>query len=126
VKVKIDENLPVSVAAHLRELGMDAHTVHEEELAGTTDPDLLDVMRLEDRMIITLDRGFGDIRRYPPGTHPGVVVLRLTDESAPAAREAVAQLVENHDLDDLRGAITVVQQGTLRIRRPPETKAVEP
>lgn len=122
MKVKVDENLPLSVAELLRERGVDAHTVHEEDLAGTTDPDLLDVMRLEDRMILTLDRGFGDIRRYPPGTHPGVVVLRLSDESAPAAREAVAQLVENHDLDDLRGAITIVQQGTLRIRRPPTTE----
>ena len=68
-------------------------------------------------MIFTLDRGFGDIRRYPPGTHPGIIVFRLGDEAPAAARTAVVQLVESHDLDDLRGTITVVQRGTLRVRR---------
>jgi hypothetical protein len=26
-----------------------------------------------------LDRGLGDIRAYPPGSHAGIVVLHLTD-----------------------------------------------
>jgi hypothetical protein len=69
-------------------------------------------------MIFTLDRGFGDIRAYPPGTHSGIVVFRLDDDAAPGARTAVLQLVEHHDLDDLRGAIVVVQHGALRVRRP--------
>lgn len=118
MKIKIDENLPASVAELLRESGVDAHTVAEEDLAGAADPDLLDAVRSEDRMLFTLDRGFGDIRRYPPGTHTGIVVFRLDDEAPPAARAAVAQLVDSHDLDDLRGTITVVQKGTLRVRRP--------
>jgi hypothetical protein len=65
-----------------------------------------------------LDRGFGDIRRYPPGSHPGIVVLRLADESALATRAAIMQLLDNHDLENLAGTITVVQHGSLRIRRP--------
>jgi predicted nuclease of predicted toxin-antitoxin system len=117
VKIKIDENLPASVAELLRDRGVDAHTVAEEDLAGAADPDLLDALRDEDRMIFTLDRGFGDIRRYPPGTHPGIVVFRLDDEAPAAVRIAVVQLVEGHDLEDLRGTITVVQRGTLRVRR---------
>jgi predicted nuclease of predicted toxin-antitoxin system len=118
VRVKVDEHLPASVAALLRERGYDADTVIEEGLAGSTDEDLLVAAREEDRMIVTLDRGFGDIRRYPPGSHPGIVVLRLTDESALATRAAVIQLLDNHDLEDLRGTIAVVQHGSLRIRRP--------
>ena len=37
----------------------------------------------ERRLIVTLDRGFGDIRLYPPGTHAGVLVLRLSTHSLP-------------------------------------------
>lgn len=33
-------------------------------------------------MLITLDRGMGDIRAYPPGSHAGIVVLRLADNPA--------------------------------------------
>ena len=118
MRVKVDENLPATVASLLRERGFEADTVIEEGLAGSTDEDLLAAVREQDRMIVTLDRGFGDIRRYPPGSHPGIVVLRLADESALATRAAVMQLLDNHDLENLSGTITVVQHGSLRIRRP--------
>ena len=119
MKIKVDENLPTSVATSLRSRGLDAHTVAEERLAGTKDPNLLEVARAEDRMIFTLDRGFGDIRAYPPGSHPGIVVFRLDADDAETARAAALQLVDHHDLEDLRGAIAVVQRGTVRVRRPP-------
>ena len=118
MRVKVDENLPASLVSLLRERGIEADTVIEEGLAGSTDEDLLAAAREEDRMIVTLDRGFGDIRRCPPGSHPGIVVLRLADESALATRAAVMQLLDNHDLENLSGTITVVQHGSLRIRRP--------
>jgi predicted nuclease of predicted toxin-antitoxin system len=117
VKIKVDENLPASVAVALRARGLDTHSVVDEGLGGTDDPTLLRHVTIEDRMIFTLDRGFGDIRRYPPGTHPGIVVFRLDDESAATACAAVLQLVTSHDIDDLRGTITIVQYGILRIRR---------
>jgi predicted nuclease of predicted toxin-antitoxin system len=118
VRVKVDENLPATVASLLRERGFDADTVIEEGLGGSTDADLLAAVREQDQMIVTLDRGFGDIRRYPPGSHPGIVVLRLADESALGTRAAIMQLLDNHDLENLAGTVTVVQHGSLRIRRP--------
>jgi predicted nuclease of predicted toxin-antitoxin system len=118
VRVKVDENVPVVVVQDLRDRGIDAHTVSEEDLTGTPDSDLVEIATKENRMVFTLDRGFGDIRLHPPGSHAGIVVFRLDDESAPSAQEAVAALVDHHDLDDLRGSITVVHKGTLRIRRP--------
>lgn len=69
-------------------------------------------------MLITLDRGMGDIRAYPPGSHAGIVVLRLDDQPAPAGQEAVAQLANWADLEVLAGAVAVLQRGVLRIRRP--------
>ena len=72
----------------------------------------------EDRLLITLDKGFGDIRTYPPGTHPGILVLRLADESAVAVRQAVTDLMAHHRLDDLAGTVTVLHHGRLRIRLP--------
>jgi predicted nuclease of predicted toxin-antitoxin system len=117
VRIKVDENLPASLAGAVRERGFDAESVGEDCLVGAADNALLDVAGPEDRMVFTLDRGFGDIRAYPPGTHPGIVVFRL-DTGAADAKAAVLQLVDNHDLDALRGAIVVVQRGMLRVRRP--------
>lgn len=104
MKVKVDENLPASVASLLRGRGVDADSVLDEALTGTPDADLLRAADKEGRMIFTLDRGFGDIRSYPPGTHPGIVVFRLDDEAAASARTAVTRLIETIELDDLAGA----------------------
>lgn len=107
MRIKFDENLPARRVGELRGRGLDVHTVADEDLVGTTDPDLLAHAAAEGRMIFTLDRGFGDVRRYPPGTHPGIVVFRLDGESSAAASIAVRQLVDHHDLDDLGGTVTV-------------------
>lgn len=45
----------------------------------------------------------GDIRSYPPGSHAGIVVLRLTDQSAPAVSEAITELTNWAELEALMG-----------------------
>ncbi|MDQ3931836.1 MAG: hypothetical protein M3252_03230 [Actinomycetota bacterium] len=42
---------------------------------------VLDAATRDDRLLLTLDRGLGDIRKHPPGTHAGVLVLRLDHQS---------------------------------------------
>jgi hypothetical protein len=70
------------------------------------------------RILITLDRGLGDIRACPPGTHSGIVVLRLSGQSAPAATKAITDPAALPDPAALAGAVTVMQRRLLRIRHP--------
>lgn len=70
------------------------------------------------RALISLDVGLADIRAYPPGSHAGVVVLRLADQSAATVSKAVSDLSAFTDADSLAGAVAVLQRGLLRIRRP--------
>jgi predicted nuclease of predicted toxin-antitoxin system len=118
VKFKLDENLPTSAAGSLIKGGHDVDTVTAEGLTGAPDPDVVAAAATEGRVLITLDRGLGDLRAYPPGSHAGIVVLRLTDQSAPAVTGAVAELANWDGLEALAGAVAVLQRGMLRIRRP--------
>lgn len=118
MKVKLDENLPASLADLLSSRGHDVDSVLSEGLLGRDDPEIAAAAKADGRMLITLDKGFGDIRTYPPGTHPGIIVLRLPDESAGTVRQAVTDLVDHHRLDDLAGTVTVLHHGRLRIRLP--------
>lgn len=118
MKVKLDENLPVSLGDVLAAHDHDVDTAIAEDLGGHPDPDVAAAALAEGRLLITLDKGFGDIRVYPPGTHPGILVLRLADESTPAIRQALTELLAHHRLDDLASAVTVLHHGRLRIRLP--------
>ena len=59
----------------------------------------------EGRMVVTLDRRFADIRRYPPGTHPGLIVLRTHDQSAPAVESLLSSFLQRYGLEGLAGCI---------------------
>ena len=118
MKFKLDEILPASAATELADAGPDVDTVMDENLAGAPDPDVVNAATTAGRILISLDRGLGDIRTYPPGTHAGIIVLRLADQSAATVTKAVSDLAAIADLDNLVGAVTVMQRGLLRIRHP--------
>jgi hypothetical protein len=46
-------------------------TVLDEQLGGHKDSVVVQAATDDDRMVITLDRGVGDIRNFPPGSHAG-------------------------------------------------------
>ena len=118
MKLKLDEKIPSTVAEFLREPLFDVDTVLEESLGGSDDRTVLEAARAEGRMLITLDRGFGDVRSYPPGSHPGIVGLRPDDQRVPTVLRSVEMLVEHHDLASLAGCISVIQRNVLRVRWP--------
>jgi predicted nuclease of predicted toxin-antitoxin system len=118
VKFKLDENLPVSSAAILASAGHDVDTVPAEGLTGAPDQDVVTTATAVGRVLISLDLGLGDIRAYPPGSHAGIGLLRLADQSAATVIKAISDLASLAELDSLAGAVSVLQRGLLRIRHP--------
>jgi predicted nuclease of predicted toxin-antitoxin system len=119
VRIKLDENIPISAAQPLRNAGHDVDTVVDEHLTGADDGDVLRTATAADRLVVTLDRGFGAIRSHPPGSHGGVLVLRCADQSPAAVTRDLEQLLTEVDLEELAGCIVVFRGGELRIRRSP-------
>jgi predicted nuclease of predicted toxin-antitoxin system len=118
VRVKLDENLPDSVLSILGRAGHDVDTARAEGLRGAKDPAVLAGATADGRLLLTLDRGLGDIRAYPPGSHAGVLVIRLDHQSPRAIRHAVERIGAAIDLDNLHGCVAVWRDGELRVRRP--------
>ena len=118
MKIKLDENIPGGAADVLHARQRDFDTVVDEALGGQSDPTVPEAAGIEGRIMITLDRGFGDVRAYPPGTHPGIIVLRPDDQRPSTVISTIESLLDHHDLESLVGCITVVQRNVLRMRRP--------
>jgi len=68
--IKIDENLPIDIVQAVRSAGHDADAVGDQGLAGADAATLLAKVQSEARAIFTLDKGIGDIRKYPPASSP--------------------------------------------------------
>lgn len=79
MRIKLDENLPVSAAALLRARGFEADTVHDEGLVGHSDDVVWQAAQAEGRFLVTHDLDFSDTRKFAPGTHHGILLMRLPD-----------------------------------------------
>jgi len=118
-RIKVDEDLPGEIAGLLSAQGYDTATVAGEGISGAPDGVLWSRVQAENRWMITADKGFADLRRHPPGTHAGVVLVRLPEESRRAYVEVVGVALAQLHLDELVGAVVVVTPRGVRIRRPP-------
>ncbi len=116
MKFKIDENLPVELRGLLRAHGHDAATVLDQSHGGRPDQFIFEVCKREDRAIMTLDTDFGDIRSYPPGSHAGIVLVRVACQDKAGVLRAVEGALPLLRTEPLAGRLWVVEETTVRIR----------
>jgi predicted nuclease of predicted toxin-antitoxin system len=78
------------------------------------DEEILERARLEDRILITLDKDFGELAVVYRRPHRGII--RLVD--LPAARQGpmCARVLDLHAIELAQGAILTVEAGRVRIR----------
>ena len=101
--------------ALLREAGHDAKTVLEEGMGGA-DATLAKACRREDRVLVTLDKGFGDITAYPPEEHAGIVVLRPRAQDAASVQDLRRRVLPELQSRDLHRRPWIVDEQRIRIR----------
>ena len=119
MRVKLDENLPARLADVLADLGHDADTASAEGLKGRDDPTVWRAAQSEDRFLVTQDLHFSDVRAYEPGTHAGVLLVRLRDPGRRALIERVRAIFEAEDVSGWTGCLVVATDRKIRVRRPP-------
>ena len=117
MKIKVDENIGRSGVDLLRQAGHDVMTVREQGYAGSVDEVVFQVCKTEARTLITLDRDFGQVPRFPPKQTAGVVVLEL---GGPASLQRLHnRLREFLVLAATRpvgGELWIVEPGRVRVR----------
>ncbi len=115
----VDENLPLSAAATLRELGHQARHVREIGLRGARDEFLFARAQEESWIIVTRDLGFGNLLEYPVGTHAGIVVLRMPPTfTTRQINHLLSAFISDVEPEMLKRSLAVVEPGRYRIRRP--------
>jgi len=123
MKAKLDENLPLQIATRLRELGHDVHTTQQENLSGCNDSALWKEAQREGRTLITQDLDFSDNRRFTPGTHHGIVLIRLRPPSRRRLVERVEEVFQREAVSAWTGCFVVVTEQKVRVRWPPNQRS---
>ena len=118
MKIKLDENLPATLVEILAAAGHDVDTAPQEGLAGRSDPEVWQASQTALRFFITQDLDFSDIRRYQPGTHHGLLLVRLAEPSRRGLIERLQHLFATEAIETWERCFVVVTDRKIRIRRP--------
>ena len=118
MNIKLDENLPERLVSELEALGHDVDTVRSEHLAGRSDDEVWQAAQAGNRFLITQDLDFSDVRRFTPGTHAGLLVVRLAQPGRNALVARVAMLFATEQVDQWPGCLVVATEHKVRVKRP--------
>jgi len=118
VRIKLDENLPARLARWLSGLGHETDSVPEEGLGGRPDLEIWEETQRVGRFLITQDLDFSDSRRFRPGTHHGILLIRLSNPSRRSLIDRLTMVFETEDVESWRGCFVVLTERKIRIQRP--------
>ena len=110
----VDECTGTSVLACLRDAGHNAVAV-ADVIPEADDEDVLDYAITEDRIVVTNDKGFGEMVFHSGRVHRGVLLLRLRDERT-ENRVRVMKAVLAQVGEKLQGRFTVATEAGIRVR----------
>ena len=114
----IDEDLPRPLAVALRAVGHDAVHIRDTGRGGASDDDVFALAVREERVLVTADLDFSDVRRFTLGSHAGITIARFpNDWTVDEIVTAVMAALEVLGDEDLQGALVIIEPTRIRVRR---------
>lgn len=118
MRLKLDENIATSAGARLAALGFDVDTVLDEGLGGRPDADIWAAAQSERRFLVTQDLDFSDTRTFAPGTHEGLLLVRLPDAEQWRIADYLVAWFSAPDVKTWARCFVVATPNKVRVLRP--------
>jgi predicted nuclease of predicted toxin-antitoxin system len=122
MNIKLDENLPFRLATPLKKLGHDVDTVYDERLIGRVDNEIWEVAQKESRFLITQDLDFSDLRKFAPGSHHGILLVRLHSPNRKNLAGRVIELFQKENVPEWAGCFVLATELKIRVQKPSSKK----
>ena len=114
MKVIVDAGVGTVVERLLQHLGHDVLSVRSLDPA-MPDIEILERAAAENRLVVTMDKDFGELVYSQSREHAGVLLLRLGSATGGQKARIVHDIFEQYG-SVLLGGFSVYQDGNLRIR----------
>ncbi len=115
----LDQGLPRSTAALLREAGDDACHTGERGMAGAADEEIIAIAAAEGRVIVTLDADFHALLAATAANSPSVIRIREEGLKAPDLLPLLKRIESQFAEALAQGCVISYHLGQVRLRRLP-------
>jgi|SRR3972149_700351 len=115
-KLLLDANLSPQTAKFLREFGFDVKSITEEKLGTLTDEEIVKMAVKEKRMIVTFDLDFGELYHSENFRKPGIIVLRIQNQTVENVNKALSSLLSNYQnkINKNQLMLIIVKENSIR------------
>lgn len=117
--ILLDQGLPRLAASLLRDEGWDVLHTGDIGLSRSTDTQILEFARNEQRVIITLDSDFHTILALTNASTPSVIRIRLEGLRGPDLALLIKRIWPRIEPQVKKGAMVTVTESGIRIRNIP-------
>jgi len=114
----IDECVSIQTEKFLKDLKYKIVNIQAHQLSGATDNELFRLAKDEGYVLVTYDKGFGNIIKYPPSSHNGIILLKVKNKSSMEKCHKVLQKLLSKE-KELKATLFVVDENKYRKRKKP-------
>lgn len=119
MKLLLDQGLPLSAAALLRDAGVDTLHVGEIGMSEAEDAEIIQRARDEGRVVATLDADFHTLLALDEAISPPVIRIRIERLRAQTLTALLLTVIAECEEDLEQGSAITVEPSRIRIRRLP-------
>jgi predicted nuclease of predicted toxin-antitoxin system len=116
MKLLLDQGLPLSAAALLREAGINTVHVGEIKMSEAEDAEITKRAKEEGRVVATLDADFHTLLALDEAIAPSVIRIRIERLRAKALTELLLRVINECREELEQGAAVTVEPSRIRIR----------
>jgi len=113
-----DENVYVPIIQYLRSMGHEVVDIRETSYSGASDEKIFKIAIEEKRTILTMDKDFVRMLRFPPDRCLGIIVVKIYKMSVDETTEVFKRYFESLDCDEIPGKLLIITKDGVRSRTP--------
>ncbi|MBI5639087.1 MAG: DUF5615 family PIN-like protein [Nitrospirae bacterium] len=117
MKVIADENLLEPIIDYLKSLDYDVLSIRATGLSGISDDEVYQKACQEARLIVTMDKDFTRLFRFPPEKCGGIIVVKIYKRTIEETLSIFKKFYETVQEKDMAGNLVIITQDGVRIRR---------
>jgi predicted nuclease of predicted toxin-antitoxin system len=116
MKFFIDECVYAVTTQLLRTWEHNVVTAQDAGLSGKPDEEILAYAVEHGRVLITIDMDFSNIRRFPPHSYIGIIVLKIRPRIVAEVHAVLGQVLRDLHEAQLRKSLVMIDQSKFRVR----------
>lgn len=115
-----NENVFEPIIEFLKSKGHSIISVRDSPLSGASDDEIYELAIKDKLIILTMDKDFSRMVRFPPERCGGIIVVKLYRMTVDKTTEVFKQYFKSLDEEKITGQLVIITREGVRLRTPKE------